>query len=66
MTKWFVLSRLNPQVSILRHTTFADLPAALFIVAELDPVRDDSYGKCWKIVNRIDQFSDGMSTKRIL
>ncbi|CAF3725595.1 unnamed protein product [Adineta steineri] len=33
----------NPRASVLLHESFEGLPPCLFIVAELDPLRDDSY-----------------------
>jgi acetyl esterase len=35
----------NPRASVLLSESFDKLPPCLFIVAELDPLRDDSYGK---------------------
>jgi acetyl esterase/lipase len=37
--------KTNPRASVLRHKSFDSLPTCLFIVAELDPLRDDSYSK---------------------
>lgn len=37
-----VKDALNPRVSVLRHESFGHLPPCLFIVAELDPLHDDS------------------------
>ncbi len=34
----------NPRASVLLNESFDNLPPCLFIVAELDPLRDDSYG----------------------
>ncbi len=31
-------------MAILRNKSFNSIPTCLFIVAELDPLRDDSYG----------------------
>ncbi len=33
----------DPRASVLLHKSFDNLPPCLFIVAELDPLRDDSY-----------------------
>jgi acetyl esterase/lipase len=35
----------NPRASVLLHESFDGIPPCLFIVAELDPLRDDSYGR---------------------
>jgi acetyl esterase/lipase len=35
----------DPRASVLLYESFDDVPPCLFIVAELDPLRDDSYGK---------------------
>ncbi len=35
--------RKDPRASVLLHESFDNLPPCLFIVAELDPIRDDSY-----------------------
>ena len=37
--------RKNPRASVLLYDDFSHLPPCLFIVAELDPLRDDSYGQ---------------------
>jgi acetyl esterase/lipase len=37
--------RKNPRASVLLYEAFDGVPPCLFIVAELDPLRDDSYGK---------------------
>ncbi len=34
----------DPRASVLLHESFDCVPPCLFIVAELDPLRDDSYG----------------------
>ncbi len=34
----------DPRVSVLFNTSLDSVPPTLFIVAELDPLRDDSYG----------------------
>ena len=34
----------NPGLSCVKREKFDHLPLALFIVAECDPLRDDSYG----------------------
>lgn len=36
--------RKDPRASVLLQESFENLPTCLFIVAELDPLRDDSYG----------------------
>ncbi|CAF1338357.1 unnamed protein product [Rotaria sordida] len=33
----------DPRISVFRNTSFEQLPPTLFIIAELDPLRDDSY-----------------------
>ncbi|CAF1437991.1 unnamed protein product, partial [Rotaria sp. Silwood1] len=33
----------DPRISVMRNTSLENLPPTLLIVAELDPVRDDSY-----------------------
>jgi acetyl esterase/lipase len=38
------LDKTNPRASVLLQSSFEGLPPCLFIVAELDPLRDDSYG----------------------
>ena len=43
----------DPRVAILRHQSLISLPTCLFIVAELDPLRDDSYSRR-KTMNRIE------------
>ena len=35
----------EPRASVVLHESFEHLPPALFIVAELDPLKDDSHGK---------------------
>jgi acetyl esterase len=47
---WFASNALrneddktNPRVAILHHKSLDSIPTSLFIVAELDPLRDDSY-----------------------
>ena len=42
----------NPRASVLLNESFDNLPPCLFIVAELDPLRDDSYSKR-KSMNKI-------------
>jgi acetyl esterase/lipase len=44
--------KTNPRASVLHNKTFDSLPPCLFIVAELDPLRDDSYSKR-KSMNKI-------------
>ena len=39
----------DPRASVLLYETFENVPSCLFIVAELDPLRDDSYS-----MNRLD------------
>lgn len=34
----------DPRASVLLNESFEGVPPCLFIVAELDPIRDDSYG----------------------
>jgi acetyl esterase/lipase len=34
----------DPRVSSLLNTSFKDLPPCLFIVADLDPLRDENLG----------------------
>ena len=34
----------DPRASVILQKSFENLPPCLFIVAELDPLRDDSYG----------------------
>ncbi len=34
----------DPRASVLLNESFDGIPPCLFIVAELDPLRDDSYG----------------------
>lgn len=34
----------DPRASVLLQESFENLPPCLLIVAELDPIRDDSYG----------------------
>lgn len=34
----------DPRVSVLLNKSFEQLPPALFIIGEFDPLRDDSYG----------------------
>ena len=41
----------NPRVAILHHQSLDSLPRCLFIVAELDPLRDDSYSKRNRSIN---------------
>jgi acetyl esterase/lipase len=44
----------DPRVSALLNTTFEGLPPCLFVVAELDPLRDDNLGmKEYKLLNFI-------------
>ena len=35
----------DPRASVLLYESFDGVPPCLFIVAELDPLRDDSYSK---------------------
>jgi acetyl esterase/lipase len=37
--------RKNPRASVLLQPSFDGLPPCLLIVAELDPLRDDSYSQ---------------------
>ncbi len=39
----------DPRVSVLLSKSFDGLPPCLFIVAELDPIRDESYGRSKKL-----------------
>jgi len=41
--------KTNPRASVLLYDSFEGIPPCLFIVAELDPIRDDSYRKIEKI-----------------
>ena len=34
----------HPRIAVLMRTRFDHIPPTLFIVAECDPLRDDSYG----------------------
>ncbi len=34
----------DPRASVLLYESFENVPPCLFIVAELDPLRDDIYG----------------------
>jgi acetyl esterase/lipase len=42
----------NLRASVLLNESFDGIPPCLFIVAELDPLRDESYGK------RIENFNE--------
>lgn len=35
---------VDPRVSVVFNSSFENIPSCLFVVAELDPLRDDSYG----------------------
>ncbi|CAF1254840.1 unnamed protein product, partial [Didymodactylos carnosus] len=48
--QWFISNAIrdendikDPRISVLLHSSFTNVPSCLFIVAELDPLRDDSY-----------------------
>ncbi|CAF1186382.1 unnamed protein product [Didymodactylos carnosus] len=51
---------VNPRASVLLQTSFTNVPPCLFIVAELDPIRDDSY-EYQKVLEK-----NGIKTKLLL
>ncbi|UJR31672.1 hypothetical protein I4U23_019153 [Adineta vaga] len=64
---WFTSNALrdvndkkNPRASVLLYDSFDDIPPCLFIVAELDPLRDDSYAYQKKLEQA------GIKTKLVL
>ncbi|CAF3859819.1 unnamed protein product, partial [Rotaria sp. Silwood1] len=50
----------DPRASVLLYDTFDGIPPCLFIVAELDPLRDDSY----EYQKKLEKF--GIKTKLVL
>ena len=48
----------DPRASVLLHETFENVPPCLFIVAELDPLRDESYGMKGRNFKRKRKYPD--------